>query len=42
MDTLLVVVLVGGAVAYAARRVWLSLRASKKSASGCGSDCGCH
>lgn len=41
MDTLLVLLIVGGAAAYVARKAWLSMAAARKSRAGCGGSCGC-
>ena len=43
METVLILLIVGGAVAYAARRAWHAIRPTRRPPStGCGSDCGCH
>lgn len=41
MDTIVVMLVVGGALAFVGRRVWQSLAAARKPKKGCGSDCGC-
>ena len=40
-DVLAVLLIVGTAIAYVGRKVWLAVAAAKKPKSGCGSDCGC-
>ncbi|WP_337169290.1 FeoB-associated Cys-rich membrane protein [Gemmatimonas aurantiaca] len=41
MSTIIVVLIVSGAVFYSASRVWKAVVASRKPKDGCGSDCGC-
>lgn len=42
MDTLLVLLIVAGAIAYVGRRAWQSVASARKAQAGCGGDCGCH
>lgn len=41
MQTVIVLSVVVLAAIYVARRVWNAVRAARKPAGGCGSDCGC-
>jgi hypothetical protein len=41
METLIVMLIVGAAATFVARRAWLSVAAARQSKRGCGSDCGC-
>jgi hypothetical protein len=40
-DTIVVLLIVGGAAMYVGRMAWRSIAAARKPKRGCGSDCGC-
>jgi hypothetical protein len=41
MSTVIVVLIVSGAVWYAGSQLWKAFAAARKPKGGCGSDCGC-
>lgn len=41
-ETIVVLLIVFGAVAYVGRQAWRSLAAARQSRAGCGRDCGCR